>query len=105
MFRSPFSLLSARAVIGSRQLHASPTARKTVTEKVTEVADKVNKGVGKTLASAIEKGEKATNVAKETLESTSEEAKSKVEEAEGRLKHKANETVAKAREAKDELNK
>ncbi|KAF8807690.1 hypothetical protein BYT27DRAFT_7189780 [Phlegmacium glaucopus] len=55
-----------------RTFHSSPAAYKTVAEKVSEVAEKVNKGVGKGLASAIEKGEKATSVAKEKLEDTKE---------------------------------
>jgi len=42
-------------------------AAKTVKETVSEVADKVNKGLGKGLASAIDKGERATRATQETL--------------------------------------
>ncbi|KAH7883951.1 hypothetical protein F5I97DRAFT_1814514, partial [Phlebopus sp. FC_14] len=51
----------------TRLIHATPVASKTVKEKVTEVADKVNKKVGKGLADAIETGERATAKTKETL--------------------------------------
>ncbi|PIL30896.1 hypothetical protein GSI_07065 [Ganoderma sinense ZZ0214-1] len=51
----------------SRSFHASEISRKTATEKVAEVAEKVNRSVGKGLAGAIEKGEKATEATKHTL--------------------------------------
>ncbi|KAH9983283.1 hypothetical protein BJV74DRAFT_743408, partial [Russula compacta] len=51
----------------SRLFHASPVASKTTTEKVAEVADKVNKTVGQGLASAIETGEQVTEKSKETI--------------------------------------
>jgi len=35
----------SRSVVAARQLHSSPAAGKTVTEKVTEVADKVRVGM------------------------------------------------------------
>lgn len=86
MFRTAFSASARSAVASSsRGLHSTPAAFK-VTEKVAEVADKVrslltaqprteysgsglkvNKKVGQTLASAIEKGEEATEKTKETL--------------------------------------
>ncbi|KAH9170320.1 hypothetical protein EDB89DRAFT_1326482 [Lactarius sanguifluus] len=59
---------AARASLPTvRQLHASPTAFKTATEKAAEVADKVNKSVGRGLASAIETGEQVTEKTKQTL--------------------------------------
>ncbi|KAF8979166.1 hypothetical protein BDQ17DRAFT_1265006, partial [Cyathus striatus] len=78
-------------------------ARKTVTEKVSEVADKVNKKVGKGLASAIETGEKATNVAKEKIGASAEETKHKAQEAGQYAEHKANQATAGAREAKKDV--
>ncbi|KAF8261822.1 hypothetical protein EI94DRAFT_1434377, partial [Lactarius quietus] len=50
-----------------RKLHASPAAFKSATEKAAEVADKLNKSVGKGLASAIETGEQVTEKTKQTL--------------------------------------
>ncbi|KAI6133388.1 hypothetical protein EDD16DRAFT_1531561, partial [Pisolithus croceorrhizus] len=55
------------AFLYSCQIHNSQVASKTVTEKVADVADKVNKKVGKGLASAIEAGERATEKTKETI--------------------------------------
>lgn len=86
MFCTAFSASARSAVASSsRGFHSTPAAFK-VTEKVVEVADKVcffltaqsgaefsssgfqvNKKVGQTLASAIEKGEEATEKTKETL--------------------------------------
>jgi len=57
-----------------RYLHTSPIVCKTTTEKVAEVADKVNKSVGRGLASAIETGEQVTEKTKETLGTTKEKA-------------------------------
>ncbi|KAF8588439.1 hypothetical protein K439DRAFT_1240320, partial [Ramaria rubella] len=59
------AVLSARAA--ARPLSTSRVSRKSVTEKVSEVADKVNKSVGKGLASAIDAGEAATEKTKETV--------------------------------------
>lgn len=43
MFRATVTRSTiSRSVVAVRQLHSSPVAGKTVTEKVTEVADKVN---------------------------------------------------------------
>jgi len=53
-------------LLTTRRLHASPITSKTATEKVSEVADKVNKSVGRGLASAIETGEQVTEKTKET---------------------------------------
>ena len=81
MLRTAFT--NARtAGLHTRSLHSSPVAYKTITEKVSEVADtvsayvsplvplllttfQVNKKVGQGLASAIDAGEKATNATKE----------------------------------------
>ncbi|RDX56303.1 hypothetical protein OH76DRAFT_1468631 [Lentinus brumalis] len=96
MLRTAFTTTARSAVAsGSRQFHASPLARdKTVTEKVAEVADKVNKKVGQGLASVIEKGEKATEATKENLGV----AKDKAAEAAQVAGQKANQTAAGARE-------
>jgi len=64
----------SRSVVAARQLHSSPVAEKTVTEKVTEVADKVNKSVGKGLASAIDTGEKVVGSTKHTFGSAKRKA-------------------------------
>ncbi|KAG5646050.1 hypothetical protein DXG03_004473 [Asterophora parasitica] len=76
--------------INARTRHSTPVAAKTVTEKVSEVADKVNKKVGKRLASAIETGEQATQSAKETLGSATEETKETAENASDLAKQKTN---------------
>ncbi|EPQ61025.1 hypothetical protein GLOTRDRAFT_109267 [Gloeophyllum trabeum ATCC 11539] len=104
MFRNAISQTSRATLAGSRQLHSSPVAYKSVTEKVKEVGDKVNKSLGKGLAGAIEKGEKATEATKETLGTTAEQAKQKTSEASTVAGQKANETAAKAREGKDDTN-
>ena len=46
MFKSSITSLASRtpSALGRRAFHASPTAQKTVVEKVTEVADKVSRG-------------------------------------------------------------
>ncbi|KAI0719133.1 hypothetical protein C8T65DRAFT_569568 [Cerioporus squamosus] len=99
MLRTAFTTTTRSAVASSsRQFHASPSA-KTITEKVAEVADKVNKKVGKGLASAIEKGEQATEATKENLGiCTPGVAKDKAAEASQVAGQKANQTVAGARE-------
>ncbi|KAF8973681.1 hypothetical protein BDZ97DRAFT_1912155 [Flammula alnicola] len=100
MFKAAISSFATRTAVcaptqlGGRAFHTSPTAHKTVTEKVSEVADKVNKSVGKGLASAIDKGEKATHATKDTLGSTTEE-----------MKQKGNQATAGAREAKEDFQK
>lgn len=89
MFSQPLRIL--RTTPAARMAFSTtPTARKTITEKVSEVADKVstaytppsayriadvavvpplqvNKKVGKTLAATIETGEGAAKAAKETI--------------------------------------
>lgn len=85
MLRAAISNTSRTAFVArSHAFHTTPVAAKTVTEKVTEVADKVcveakqqvlehlpriqvNKSVGRGLASAIDKGEKVTEATKETI--------------------------------------
>jgi len=80
MYRSIFT--TVRPAVRQRALFSSSAVRnKTVTEKVSEVADKVNKDVGKTLAGAIDKGEKAVESTKESLGMASKEAKAKTDEA------------------------
>ncbi|KAF8467463.1 hypothetical protein DFH94DRAFT_295845 [Russula ochroleuca] len=58
----------------SKWLHVSPILYKSTTEKAAEVADKVNKSVGRGLASAIETGEQVTEKTKETLGATKDSA-------------------------------
>ncbi|KAF7798592.1 hypothetical protein EIP86_009814 [Pleurotus ostreatoroseus] len=60
--------LVAASASGSRvAFHTSPVAAKGMTDTVKDVADKVNKRVGKALASGIEKGEQATEATKQTV--------------------------------------
>jgi hypothetical protein len=84
MFRTAIST-TVRTSLSQRLIHSTPAAYKTVTEKVSDVADsvsllpvpicqnsdaylfQVNKKVGKGLASVIEKGGKVTEAAKEKL--------------------------------------
>ncbi|ESK95539.1 f1 atpase assembly protein 11 [Moniliophthora roreri MCA 2997] len=103
MFRTALTTISRPA--GARALHSTPVAAKTVTEKVSEVADTVNKKVGKGLASAIDKGEHAANATKETLSSTTGQAKQKGSEASTVASQKANQAAAGAREAKEDFKK
>ncbi|PPQ88099.1 hypothetical protein CVT25_014397 [Psilocybe cyanescens] len=105
MFRTTLSSTTSKAAIASRQFHCSPAARKTVTEKVSELADKVNKGVGAGLASAIDKGEQATNAAKETLDATSKETKQKAKETGTTIKQEDNEAAATTRKVKEDISK
>ncbi|ETW78376.1 hypothetical protein HETIRDRAFT_421111 [Heterobasidion irregulare TC 32-1] len=91
---------AARApVVVSRQLHATPTAAKTVTEKVSEVADTVNKKVGKGLASALDAGEEVTEKSKQVLGTSKEKA----QEATDAVKEKTSEGTAQAAQKKNEL--
>ncbi|KAG1777374.1 hypothetical protein EV702DRAFT_1268400 [Suillus placidus] len=74
----------------TRSIHATPAAS-TVTEKVSEMANKVyitahlfvlvNKKVGQGLASVIETGEKAAGKTKKALGSTTASAEQKTEDA------------------------
>ncbi|KIL70549.1 hypothetical protein M378DRAFT_155479 [Amanita muscaria Koide BX008] len=87
-------------------LHPSPVVSKSLTDKVTEAADKVNKKMGKGLASAIEVGEKATQSAKESMGSMAEDTKSKAEHMTKEAKHKADKLSHETHQAKeDELRK
>ncbi|KAI0771007.1 hypothetical protein BD413DRAFT_476691 [Trametes elegans] len=100
MLRTAFAATTRSAVASSsRSFHSSPAAYK-VTEKVAEVADKVNKKVGQGLASAIEKGEQATEKTKETIGRCMLfwVAKEKASEASTVVGQKANQTAAGARQ-------
>ncbi|KAJ6574655.1 hypothetical protein B0H19DRAFT_935456 [Mycena capillaripes] len=102
MFRSAIARTS---VAHARTFHCTPSARKTITEKVAETADTVNKKLGKGLASAIETGEEAAGSVKSTVSSTAEDGKKKAGEAATVVNQKKNETAASARETKDEVYK
>ncbi|TFK36783.1 hypothetical protein BDQ12DRAFT_713757 [Crucibulum laeve] len=104
MFRTVITS-TARPFVSRRAFSTSPVACKTVTEKVSEVADKVNKKVGQGLASAIDKGEHATNAAKETIGATATEAKQDAEHAGRVTGQKAHQAAAGAREAKKDFEK
>ncbi|KAJ7456547.1 hypothetical protein FB451DRAFT_1276347 [Mycena latifolia] len=78
MFRSA---ITRSSIVYARPFHSTPVAQKTVTEKVSEVADSVNKKVGKGLADAIGKGEEVAGATKDTLKSTTEQGKKKAGEA------------------------
>lgn len=83
MIRIAFASTTPALRAGTRAFHISPIATKSATERVKEVASdvrveviphrtltelgQVNIMVGKKLASAIEKGEEATEATKETL--------------------------------------
>ncbi|KAH0590255.1 hypothetical protein H2248_000425 [Termitomyces sp. 'cryptogamus'] len=118
-----FRSSALRASFTSSRAFRSTRPAKTVTEKVSEVADKVNKEVGKRLASAIEKGEKVTQSTKETLGTAASKSKDKadqaIHEAEqvyddvgDQAKHtskaasqKLNQTAAKAKEEKEDIQR
>ncbi|KAJ7770890.1 hypothetical protein DFH07DRAFT_805605 [Mycena maculata] len=102
MFRSA---IARSSVARARPFHSTPTTLKTVTEKVSEVVDTVNKKLGKGLADAIETGEQATQATKETLQSTTEQGKKKAGEASTVAGQKKNEAAAGARELKDAVQK
>ncbi|KAG6891093.1 hypothetical protein C0995_014183 [Termitomyces sp. Mi166 len=63
VFRASFS--------NFRAFHTTPTVSKTVTEKASDVADKVHKKVGNGVASVIEKGAQVTQSTKETMGASS----------------------------------
>ncbi|KAJ7630556.1 hypothetical protein FB45DRAFT_538347 [Roridomyces roridus] len=102
MFRST---IIRSTVAHARPFHTTRPALKTVTEKVSEVADNVNKGLGKGLANAIETGEDAAAKTKESLDSATGQGKKKAGEAATIVGQKKNETAAGARELKDDLEK
>ncbi|PCH33248.1 hypothetical protein WOLCODRAFT_93180 [Wolfiporia cocos MD-104 SS10] len=98
MLRTAFAS-TAPAVRGStRAFHGTPAAAKSATETVKEVADKVNKSVGRGLASAIEKGEEATEASKETLRRWSRARYMRTIEVTSHASQKANRTSAGVRE-------
>ncbi|KAJ7480196.1 hypothetical protein B0H11DRAFT_1808710 [Mycena galericulata] len=99
MFRSA---IARSSVAHARPFHSTPAALKTVTEKVSETADAVNKKLGKGLADAIETGQKAAAATKETIKSTTEKKASETATVAGQKK---NEAAAGARELKDDLHK
>ncbi|KAF7340047.1 F1 atpase assembly protein 11 [Mycena venus] len=105
MFRSAItrSTIPRSSVAYARSFHATPVPQKTVTEKVSEVADTVNKKLGKGLASAIETGQEAAASTKDTVSSTAEQGKKKAGEAATVVGQKKNEAAASARETKDDL--
>ncbi|KAI0292245.1 hypothetical protein B0F90DRAFT_283385 [Multifurca ochricompacta] len=80
------------SLLTARHLHASPVACKTATEKVTEVADKVNKSVGRGLESAIETGEQVTEKTKQTLGATKDRAADSAKSTMDKTKTKTRET-------------
>ncbi|KDQ54832.1 hypothetical protein JAAARDRAFT_350738 [Jaapia argillacea MUCL 33604] len=102
MYRIVISHVPRANLVAVRQLHASAVTRKTVTEKVSEVAEKVNKSVGRGLAGALEKGEEATEATKQTLGAKTEETKRKAEEASTVAGQKANEAGSAARKTKED---
>jgi len=113
MLRTTLTSTTTRTIVAStsrsRAFHFTPLTSKTTTEKVAEVADKVNKKVGRGLASAIEKGEEVTEATKQSLGSASEQTKQSLgnaseqtKQAAGQAGQKANQAAAGAREAKDD---
>ncbi|THH30165.1 hypothetical protein EUX98_g3999 [Antrodiella citrinella] len=108
MLRNAISTTSSRVVLAStstrslgRSFHSTPLAAKTATDKVKEVVDKVNKTVGRGLAQAIEKGEKATEVTKDAVGTTTDKAKQSADVA----GQKANQAAAGMREGKEDFKK
>ncbi|KAF7320069.1 hypothetical protein MKEN_00791200 [Mycena kentingensis (nom. inval.)] len=89
----------------ARSFHYTAPAHKTVTEKVSEVADTVNKKVGKGLADAIGAGQEAAAKTKETLQSTSETVKDTTEKNAKAADQTLNQTTASARQAAEDVKK
>nr|GAT43638.1 predicted protein [Mycena chlorophos] len=95
-----FRLAITRSVVANaRPLHSTAVVQKTVTEKVSEVADNVNKGVGKKLADAIGAGQEAAAKTKETLGTATEETKKKAGETAATAEQKKNEAASATRDA------
>ncbi|KAF8139903.1 hypothetical protein EV363DRAFT_315930 [Boletus edulis] len=92
-FRPGFGLIPC----ARRHVHATPWVSKSVKQKITEAADKVNKKVGEGLATAIETGETATERTKETL--ATKHAKGKAEGA----KEGVDRVVQKANSASEDV--
>ncbi|KAG2370267.1 hypothetical protein BDR07DRAFT_1476264 [Suillus spraguei] len=86
----------------TRTIHATPAAS-TVPGKVSEMADKVNKKVGRGLASAIETGEKAAGKTKETLGSKMASAKQTTQKPAQQARQKVEQAGTGARETKDDV--
>ncbi|KAJ6519379.1 hypothetical protein C8R45DRAFT_951291 [Mycena sanguinolenta] len=101
MFRSNITRSTLARSSAARTFHTTPAARKTLTEKVAEKADKVNKDVGKGLAGAIETGQHAAAATKNALGGTAQEGKKKAGEAATVVGQKKNEAAATAHETKD----
>ncbi|KAJ7151486.1 hypothetical protein C8R46DRAFT_1088744 [Mycena filopes] len=97
--------ITRSSVAHTRAFHSTPTPRKTVTEKVKETAQDVNLKVGQKLAGAIETGQGAAEVAKETVGAKAEQGKKKAGEAANIAGQKTNEAAASARETKEDLQK
>ncbi|KAL4268400.1 hypothetical protein AB1N83_001705 [Pleurotus pulmonarius] len=102
--RLPARALGAN-VRNVRLFHSSFSASKTMTEKASEVAGKMNKKVGEALASTIETGEKATQATKEAIGSNAKAAKEQVDKAANVAGQKTNQAAAGAREAKKDFEK
>lgn len=133
MLRNALSASRSTTIsLRSRSLHSTPVAYKTVTEKVSEVADtvsfpiyipflvhtltsvtKVNKKVGKGLASAIESGQEVTEKTKEKTSEASNVASQKSNQVRGRgaqspitrVTHLFSQAAAGAKEAKEDFKK
>jgi len=98
MYRTITIRTTRSLAVPSRTLHSSPVTLKSATEKAKEVASDVNIKIGKTLASAIDKGEKAAQSAKETVGVGAKEGTEKV-------KQKGNQAAAGATEAKEDFKR
>ncbi|KAK0466366.1 uncharacterized protein EV420DRAFT_1511258 [Desarmillaria tabescens] len=107
MYRASRLILSAAQArpSGSCLLHTTSVTRKSMTEKVSDVADTVNKKLGKGLASAIEGGEKAATATKDTLSSVTNTTKEKASETSKVAGQKINQAESGAREAKEDVEK
>jgi len=98
MFRYAISVTPLRVSLfpAYRCLHVSPIVSKTTTEKAAEVADKVNKSVGRGLASAIETGEQVTEKTKENLGTTKDKTMGSVKSGADKSKEATRATTEKA---------
>ncbi|KAK0208903.1 hypothetical protein DFS33DRAFT_1380392 [Desarmillaria ectypa] len=86
---------------GSSFLHTMPVARKSSTEKASDVADTVCQG----LTSAIEGGEKAATATKDTLSSVTNTTEEKASETSRVAGQKINRAKSRVREAKEDVEK
>ncbi|KAF9056475.1 hypothetical protein BJ165DRAFT_1522381 [Panaeolus papilionaceus] len=94
---------SSQLLARHRHFHPSPWSNYTVTEKVTDAADKANKTVGKKLADAIDVGEKMTHKAKETLGAATEETAQKARSTEADVKTKAEKAMKTGETIKEDV--